>query len=332
VTAVVEPVAARATSAALPGWADYAEAWEIGRRHGSRMKFFAPSLKRFETPEWSPVRAPRFAAISLTGADCALQCNHCKAKVLETMHAARRPAELWELAQRLHAAGSRGALVTGGSARNGVVPFLPHLGVLRRIKQELGWRLVVHSGVADDRLVEGFAHVGVDAALVDVPPSTAAVREVLNLSLTPDDFLRMIDRLVAAGVRVTPHVVLGMHAGRIDGEARTLEHLRDCAIAALILVVLIPLPGTPMQTVQPPSPEALAPLFVQARRQFAGIPVVLGCARPGGRHKVMTDRVAIMAGFNGIAYPANGVVTLAAELGLEPELHEVCCSLYDLEV
>jgi lipoyl synthase len=95
--------------------------------------------------------------------------------------------------------------------------------------------------------------------------------------------------------------------------------------------VLMPLPGTPLAAVRPPAPAELAPLFVRARRGFAHIPVVLGCARPGGPHKAMTDRLAILAGFNGIAYPADGVVGLATDLGLVPELHEVCCSLYDVE-
>ena len=33
--------------------------------------------------------------------------------------------------------------------------------------------------------------------------------------------------------------------------------------------------------------------------------------RPG-RHKLMTDAYAVMAGFDGIAYPAEGIVALAA--------------------
>lgn len=309
-----------------------AEAWEIGRRIDWRMKFYAPALKRFETHEWAPAKSPHFAAISLTGADCALQCNHCKAKVLETMYPARRPHELWALAQRLNETGTRGALITGGSARNGTVPFIPHLQVMRRIRIDLGWRIVVHSGVADDRLIDGFADAGVDGVLVDVPPSAAAVREVLNLPLEPQHFLTMIDKLVARGVRVTPHVVLGMHNGRIDGEAEVLDRLCGSGIAALILVVLMPLAGTPLAAVQPPRPEALVPLFVRARRHFADIPVVLGCARPGGTHKAMTDRLAVLSGFNGIAYPANGIIGLASDLGLVPERHEVCCSLYDVEV
>lgn len=314
-------------------WSDgVARAWEIGRRLDWRMKFYAPALKRFETHEWAPATSPHFAAISLTGADCALQCNHCKARVLETMYPARRPHELWALAQRLDATGTRGALITGGSARNGTVPFIPHLQVMRRIHDELGWRIVVHSGVADDRLIDGFAEARVDGVLVDVPPSAAAVREVLNLPLHPDHFLAMIDRLVARGVRVTPHVVLGMHNGRIDGETEVLDRLRDTGIAALILVVLMPLAGTPLAAVQPPHPEALIPLFLRARSGFAEIPVVLGCARPGGTHKAMTDRLALLSGFNGIAYPANGIIGLAADLGLVPERHEVCCSLYDVEV
>lgn len=308
-----------------------ASAWEIGRRHGNRIKFFAPALKRFATPEWTPPAAPRFAAISLTGSDCALQCNHCKAKVLETMYPARRPAELWALAERLTALGTRGALITGGSARNGVVPFIPHLEVMRRIKRELGWRIVAHSGVADQRLMQGFAEVGIDGALVDVPPSVAAIRDVLKLDLEPGDFIAMIEGLVEAGVRVTPHVVLGMHQGRIDGEQEVLDRLAGSGIAALILVVLMPLPGTPLQAVQPPTPDQLAPLFVHARHRFADIPVVLGCARPGGAHKQLTDRLAIEAGFNGIAYPAAGIISAARDAGLVPELHEVCCSLYDIE-
>lgn len=316
----------------LPTAEEYSSAWAVGRRHGDRMKFYAPALKRFETPEWAPAKAPHFAAISLTGADCALQCNHCKAKVLETMYPARRPHELWDLAVRLTELGTRGALITGGSARNGVVPFIPHFEVMKRIKTELGWRIVVHSGVADDRLIAGFAEVGVDGALVDVPPSVAAIRDVLNLALTPAHYLAMIDRLVEAGVRVTPHVVLGMHRGRIDGETEVLDRLAGSGIAALILVVLMPLPDTPLQAVQPPTPEALAPLFLHARHRFADIPVVLGCARPGGRHKQLTDRMAIRAGFNGIAYPAAGVIAVATDAGLTPELHEVCCSLYDVEV
>jgi lipoyl synthase len=308
------------------------EAWEIGRRLDWRMKFFAPALKRFETAEWAPAKSPHFAAISLTGADCALQCNHCKAKVLETMYPARRPEELWDLAERLDSTGTRGALITGGSARNGAVPFARHLEVMARMRSQLGWRIVVHSGVADDRLIEGFAAVGVDGVLVDVPPSAAAVRDVLNLQLDPSHFLTMIDKLVARGVRVTPHVVLGMHDGRIDGEAEVLDRLMASGIAALILVVLMPLPGTPLAGVHPPTPQELVPLFVRARQGFAAIPVILGCARPGGAHKAMTDRLAVMSGFNGIAYPANGIISLAGDLGLVPERHEVCCSLYDVEV
>jgi len=55
--------------------------------------------------------------------------------------------------------------------------------------------------------------------------------------------------------------------------------------------------------------------------------IVLGCARPGGKHKIITDFIALEAGFNGIAYPAEGIASYARKRGLEVEFQECCCSL-----
>ena len=46
-----------------------------------------------------------------------------------------------------------------------------------------------------------------------------------------------------------------------------------------------------------------------------------------GDHKVKTDALALKAGLNGIAYPAEGIPELAVELGLRPVFSEQCCSL-----
>jgi hypothetical protein len=57
------------------------------------------------------------------------------------------------------------------------------------------------------------------------------------------------------------------------------------------------------------------------------IPLLLGCARPRGQHKIETDILAIKAGVNGIAYPSEEVCDFARELGLGFEFHQQCCSL-----
>ena len=56
-------------------------------------------------------------------------------------------------------------------------------------------------------------------------------------------------------------------------------------------------------------------------------PVMLGCARPLGALKVEIDRLAVDAGLNGIAYPAEGIVAYARDRGLEPTFVNACCGV-----
>jgi uncharacterized radical SAM superfamily protein len=54
---------------------------------------------------------------------------------------------------------------------------------------------------------------------------------------------------------------------------------------------------------------------------------MLGCARPMGDLKVEIDRLAVNAGLNGIAYPANGIVEYARQNGLRPKFINACCGV-----
>ena len=95
----------------------------------------------------------------------------------------------------------------------------------------------------------------------------------------------------------------------------------------LVLVILMPLYGTAMATVTPPPVEDIGAFFQTARKAFPDIPVSLGCARPIGPRKTIIDRLAIDAGLDGIAYPADGVVAYAQEQGRTPRFHDACCGV-----
>jgi len=82
-----------------------------------------------------------------------------------------------------------------------------------------------------------------------------------------------------------------------------------------------------MASLQPPHPLRLQDIFIKTRMMFPKTPVVLGCARPGGKHKRVTDLIALEAGFNGIAYPAEGIASYARRKGLQVVFEERCCSL-----
>ncbi len=67
--------------------------------------------------------------------------------------------------------------------------------------------------------------------------------------------------------------------------------------------------------------------FAHTRMTLPESPVMLGCARPAGQSKLQTDRAAVDAGLNGIAYPTEGIITYARQRGLQPKLINACCGV-----
>jgi uncharacterized radical SAM superfamily protein len=95
----------------------------------------------------------------------------------------------------------------------------------------------------------------------------------------------------------------------------------------LVLVILMPLTGTPMVNVLPPTVAEIARFFALARQTLPDTRVLLGCARPFGAMKAEVDRAAVDAGLNGIAYPAEGIIAYARERGFTPRFVDACCGV-----
>jgi uncharacterized radical SAM superfamily protein len=291
------------------------------------MDFYAPGLRRWQTSEWVPASPRRFLPVSVTGSACALSCDHCQAKVLDGMMSVRAGRDLFRLAERLREEGSEGLLVSGGSTRAGGVPLLAQLGHIRRIREELGMTVIVHSGMVSPELAAGLAASGVDGVMLDVIGADETLRDVYHLDLTVADVDRSLELLSERGLRVIPHIVLGLHYGRFLGEYRALDMVTRYPVSTLVLVVLVPLVGTPMAHLPPPPSDQVAEFFVAARLAAPSTTINLGCARPLGALKGELDEAAIDVGLNGIAYPAEGAIEYARCRGLTPRLFEYCCSL-----
>ncbi len=290
--------------------------------------FHAPGLRRYETSEYQPDETTRFVAISVTGTACALACDHCRMKVLQGMlPLPRRDGGLFDLCAELAARGARGVLVSGGCDRHGRVPLRPHLADLKRVRRELGLVVRVHTGLLDEETAAGLAEVGVDGAMIDVIGADETIREVYHLDATVADYESALALLERYHIPAVPHIVLGLHYGRMLGEHTALEMVARHRLSLLVLVVLTPLYGTPMADVSPPSPEEIGAFFRHARARLPTVPIVLGCARPLGPVKAVIDRLAVDAGLDGIAYPAEGIVEYARGRGLVPRFHDSCCGV-----
>src|SRR5207248_6080876 len=126
------------------------------------------------------------------------------------------------------------------------------------------------------------AKSGVDGVMLDIIGADETISEVYHLDLTVADFDRSLALLSERGMRIIPHIVCGLHYGRFLGEHRALDMIAGYPVSTLIVVVLVPLVGTPMAHLPPPPLEDVVDFFAEARAAMPTTKVNLGCARPLG--------------------------------------------------
>ncbi len=290
--------------------------------------FYTPTFKSFQTSEISGCGKNAWPAVSITAGDCKLQCDHCKAKILEPMIPARTPEDLWRVANEVIAEGARGMLLTGGSNHRNEVEYGPYYSTIRRIKDEFpDFRIALHTALVDDDIARCMEQSGIDAAMMDVIGAQETVTQVYHLRRRVEDFERSLEALVATRMKVVPHIVVGLHYGRLLGEWEALAMVRRHRPAALVLVVVMPFYAPAKRPFATPDAGAVGRFFFDARTALPGLPLLLGCARPPGTTKVQIDAYAVLAGLNGIAHPSDGTVELAARLGRRVRVTPACCSI-----
>ena len=305
------------------------ECLELRRANFShKITFHAPGLRGYKTSEYSGHDAAEFVSISITGTSCALDCEHCKTSVLRGMHdLGQSSGTLFDLCAQLAEKGAKGVLISGGCDKKGRVPLLHHIPDLIRVRRELGLVIRVHPGLPDAETCAALGEVALDGAMVDLIGHQDTIREVYHLDATPEDYEKVLARLHHYDVPTVPHIILGLHFGRMLGEWRALRMVLRFPPKMLVVVILMPLTGTPMAASSPPTLEEIGEFFETSRKALPTTAIMLGCARPLGTMKVDVDRLAVDAGFNGIAYPADGIVDYARQRGLEPEFINACCGV-----
>jgi uncharacterized radical SAM superfamily protein len=290
-----------------------------------KASFYAPSFMYYKTSHYCS-KPTQFPTISVTGKDCALNCKHCNSKVLETMHPARTPEKLFELGTKLKQNGALGCLVSGGCLPDGSVPLTQFIPVLRKIKHELGLTVFVHTGIINTATAEALANAGVDAALIDIISSNETIKEIYNLNMTVEDYENSLTALHRAGLNFVPHIIVGLHDGKLRGELHALKMIAHCKPSALVIIAFTPIRGTAMAEVKPPQPTDIARVTATARLMFPETPLALGCMRPKGKHRAETDILALKAGVNAVAFPSEEAIRYAENEGYEISFSSCCCS------
>ena len=273
------------------------EAWHIRAQHFS--------------PQIGFVRPSRTLSVSLTGFHCALGCAHCGGHYLNGMV----PIE------DADATGMTSCLISGGCDAQGKVPVGSHMSLVKALRsgRVLNWHVGL---IGEDEMCAIAPYV--DIISFDFVGDDATIHEVYGLNCTVGHYVSTY-RMLQRHAVVVPHLILGLRGGQLRGEYRALHLLAEIGLPALVVLVLIPTPGTRYADCEPPPLTEVADFLLTARCALPDTPIHLGCMRPGGRYRRDLDLMAVWAGVNKIVNPAPIAVQLAGELGLKVKRESECC-------
>ena len=295
---------------------------------GRDIRFSTPTFKAYSSCDMEGCGKNSFPAFSVTAGGCALMCDHCQAKILEPMLPATSPEMLERKVREMIATQDlQGFLLSGGSTKRNEIRYERFYPVIERLKRDHPrLKVAIHSALLDAPRAHSMAAAGVDTAMMDVIGAQETIRDVYHLERPVADFETTLAALCGTTMEVVPHIVIGLHYGRILGEPAALDIVARHRVHSLVLVVIMPFYAKP-GTFATPATSDIGHTFLQARNRIEDRPVLLGCARPPGMHRRVTDAYAVMAGLDGIAFPADGALGVAHAIGRPAAQEHACCSM-----
>jgi hypothetical protein len=217
-------------------------------------------------------------------------------------------------------------LISGGCNTEGRLPWDRFLPAIAKIKSETELFISVHSGLVDYPDAFGLKQAGVDQVLIDVIGDEETLKTVCHLPFGVDRIEASMTALQRAGIPMVPHIVCGIHYGEIRGEKNAVAMISRFKVQQVAIVSLMTMPGTRMEKMLPPTPEAVADIIAEVRFAMPQVPVSLGCARQRGNRRL--EEMAIEAGVNHLALPSEEALERAEAYGLHISYQQTCCSAF----
>ena len=289
------------------------------RQNAGTITFYIPGMVRVNG------MAGKYQAVSITGDRCALQCDHCRGKLLMSMTHAENGKDLMDRCIQLKKNGMHGVLISGGCDQYGRLPWDRFIPAIEKVKEKTGLYISVHSGLVNRQTAIDLKTAGVDQALIDVVGDDATYRKICHVDFGVSRITDTLEALAEAGLDIVPHIVCGLHFGLIKGESAAIKSLAQFPLRQIVIVSLMKIPGTPGMNFRLPSAEDVAQVITEARVVLPNVLISLGCARERGNREM--ELQAINAGVNRMALPSDEVLEYCRRLGFNMKFQSTCCSV-----
>lgn len=289
------------------------------KRFGRRLTVYLPGMFSYSGLSGD------YPAVSITGSDCALQCDHCRGIILEPMVSAMEPDILVQKGLGIAKNGNQGILISGGCDPEGRLPWKRFIPAIKEIKEKTELYISIHCGLVDEPVASDLKGAGVDQALIDVIGDDETYQRIYHVNFGISRIEDSMGSLQKAGIPIVPHIVCGLHFGEIRGERKAIEMISRFHVEQVVIVSLMTIPGTPLWGVHTPEPEEIAQIIAETRFAMPGVRMSLGCARKRG--DVRSEILAIDGGINRMALPSEEALRHAEKYGLEIRYQRTCCSV-----
>lgn len=283
---------------------------------GNKLKIYTPGLK--------------FPAISVSGEECSLSCEHCNKKYLKDMTSFSDNLELYEILLNLEKEGGVGALISGGCLPDGSVPLIEHIETIKDVKSKTNLIINVHTGLLNEKTAELLKEAGVDIISFDINMDIDIIRDIYHLEKDVDDYKNAIKLLQKHDLNIVPHICIGLYYGKLNKELESIKFIKESGINPnlIVAIALIP-PKNPNLKFKWPDPFDIAKILAILRFTFPNTEISLGCMRPRGQIKHEVEKLAIRAGINRIEIPSKKTLKWVSNTipNISFQFYSACCAI-----
>jgi len=277
-------------------WSDYEKLLKLDNRELELILNLAYKEKKRKFGNLIKIYIPnkRFPAISITGSECSLHCEHCNKKYLDGMKPILNNSELKSYLLELYKKDGVGILLSGGCLPDGSVPLIKFLDTIKEIKKKTNLIINAHTGLLNEETAKQLALAGVDIVSFDVTMDKEVINNIYHLNKDIDDYKKAISLMQKYEINIVPHICIGLFYGKIHKELETIKFLKESGLdpSLIVLIALIP-PNNSVNNFLRPQPSDIASL---------------GCMRPRGEVKLDIEKYAIKAGINRIEIPSKNTL------------------------
>ncbi len=316
----------------VASWIDYSEFLNLESKYLEPFLNLAQSITKRNFGNIIKIYNPtkKFPAISITGSECALNCEHCNKKYLKGMKQILEEKDLEQFLLSLSKENGIGVLISGGSDLDGSVPLLNFLDTIKKVKKETNLIINAHTGLLKEETAKKLSEANVDIVSFDVNMDEEVIRNVYHLDVELDEYRRSIELLQKYNLSVVPHVCVGLNYGKLHKEIESIKFIKETLLnpSLIVVIALIP-PKHSNMKFETPNPEIIAKTIALIRFIFPNTEISLGCMRPRGNIKSEVEIYALKAGITRIEIPSKGTIKWLRKQnsGINFKYFSACCAI-----